>query len=150
MSLRGKKFLCAAGILVVVLAGCRKSETPGAGAAGTTPSPSQADPHPPFGFIDTPKENDTVAAGTWSYGWALDDSGVAGVTVSLDNGPASAAAAGQPFPGVKEAYPTYPDADKAGFGFPMPSAAAGPHLLTVTITAKDGGKTELKRHVQIK
>lgn len=150
MSLRRKRFLCAVGIAAVVAAGCRRAESPGAGAAQTTPSPAQADAHPPFGFIDTPKENDTVAAGAWSYGWALDDSGVASVAVSLDNGASSAAAIGQPFPGVKEAYPTYPDADKAGFGFAMPSAPAGPHLLTVTITAKDGGKTELKRHVQIK
>jgi hypothetical protein len=150
MSLRGKRFLCAVGIAAVVLAACRRSESAGASPAGTTPSPSQASLHPPFGYIDTPKENDTVAAGTWSYGWALDDSGVASVDVSLDNGPTSAAAIGQPFPGVKEAYPNYPEADKAGFGFPMPSAATGPHLLTVTITARDGGKTDLKRHVQVK
>ena len=57
---------------------------------------------------------------------------------------------GQAFPGVKEAYPTLPASDKAGFGFAIPSAAAGPHLLVVTITATDGGKTEIKRHVQIK
>ena len=150
MNLRGKRFLCAAGIAVIVLAACRKSESPEGGPAGATPSSSQASLHPPFGYIDTPKENDAVAAGAWSYGWALDDSGVASVAVSLDNGPVSAAAVGQPFPGVKEAYPNYPDADKAGFGFPMPSAAAGPHLLIVTITARDGGKTELKRHIQIK
>ena len=33
--------------------------------------------------------------------------------------------------------------------FTVPSVAAGPHLLIVTITGKDGGKTELKRHVNI-
>jgi hypothetical protein len=105
--------------------------------------------HPPFGFIDTPKENDSVASGSWAYGWALDDSGIASVSAALDSGPATQAAIGQPYPGVKQAYPNFPNADKAGFGFPIPAAAAGPHLLTVTISSNDGGKTELKRQIKI-
>jgi Bacterial Ig domain len=134
---------------VALVAACRKSESTQA-AAPATPTPLGVAQHPPFGFIDTPKEGDTVASGSWSFGWALDDSGVARVDVFLDNGPAVAAGMGKPFPGVKEAYPTYPDSDKAGFGFVIPSAPAGSHLLTVTITAKDGGKTDLRRHIQIK
>jgi|GEM_PF-336288 len=106
--------------------------------------------NPPFGFIDTPKENDSVASGSWAYGWALDDSGIASVSAALDNGPATQAATGQFYPGVKEAYPTFPNADKAGFGFPIPAAAAGPHLLVVTVNSNDGGKTELKRQITIK
>jgi hypothetical protein len=133
----------------IVFAGCKKSETATA-SAPATPSVSDAAQHPPFGFLDVPKENDTVASGSWAFGWALDDSGIVAVTVSLDNGPTAPAALGQSFPGVKEAYPTFPNSDKAGFGFGIPSAAAGPHLLVVTFTAKDGGKTEIKRHIQIK
>jgi len=106
--------------------------------------------NPPFGFIDTPKENDSVASGSWAYGWALDDSGIASVSAALDNGPATQAAIGQFYPGVKESYPNFPNADKAGFGFPIPTAAVGPHLLTVTISSNDGGKTELKRQIKIK
>jgi hypothetical protein len=106
--------------------------------------------NPPIGFIDTPKENDSVSSGSWAFGWALDDSGIASVSAALDNGPATQALTGQFYPGVKEAYPNLPNADKAGFGFPIPAAAVGPHLLVVTITANDGGKTELKRQITIK
>ena len=149
MSLRWKTLIGGVGMAAMVLAGCRKSET-ATGSAPPTPAAAEAAQHPPFGFLDVPKENDSAASGSWSYGWALDDSGVASVTVSLDNGAPLPASLGQVFPGVKEAYPTFPNSDKAGFGFAMPSAAAGPHLLVVTITANDGGKTEIKRHVQIK
>jgi len=150
MILRWKSLIGVAGMGAIVLAGCQKSESASSSPPPAPAAASEAAQHPPFGFLDVPKENDTAASGSWAYGWALDDSGVAGVSVSLDNGPASPASLGQNFPGVKEAYPTFPNSDKAGFGFAMPSAAAGPHLLVVTITANDGGKTEIKRHVQIK
>jgi hypothetical protein len=143
------KTLVAVFAAALVLAGCRKSETATASAPAVTAS-SEALRHPPFGFLEVPRENDAVAAGTVATGWALDDSGIAGVSVSLDNGPPLAATLGQAFPGVKEAYPTFPASDKAGFRFAMPSVAAGPHLLVVTITARDGGKTDIKRHIQIK
>ena len=128
----------------LLLAGCRKSEKRNGPAAAEAPQ------HPPFGYIDAPRENETVASGSRAYGWALDDSGVKSVTASLDDGPAAAVELGQNSPVVKQAYPTFPNSDKAGFVFEIPSVAAGPHLVVVTIEAKDGGKTDLKRHVQIK
>jgi hypothetical protein len=150
MSLRWKASILSAVLAAACLAACRKSEsTQGAAPAMATPTPLQSAEHPPFGFIDTPKEGDAVASGTWCFGWALDDSGVARVDVFLDAGPGVQAVIGKPFPGVKEAYPTYPDSDKAGFGFAMPSATPGPHLLTVIITARDGGKMDLRRHIRI-
>ena len=148
MSPQWKTLVCSAAVAAaLVLPGCRKSETPTASAPA---APAGSLQHPPFGFLEVPRENDTVASGSVATGWALDDSGVAGVSVSLDNGPGFSAARGQAFPGVKEAYPTFPASDKAGFRFAMPSAAAGPHLLVVTIIARDGGKTDIKRHIQIK
>jgi hypothetical protein len=149
VSPRWKSLVGGAAVAAFVLAGCRKSETATAPAPAAR-SASATLQHPPFGFLEIPRENETVAAGTVATGWALDDSGVAGVSVSLDNGPAFSATRGQAFPGVKEAYPTFPAADKAGFRFVLPSAAAGPHLLVVTITARDGGKTDIKRHIQIR
>jgi hypothetical protein len=148
VSLRWKTLIGVV-LTALVLAGCRKSEI-ATGSAPPAPTASQTLQHPPFGFLDVPRENDTVASGSVATGWALDDSGVAGVTVSLDNGPALAATRGQAFPSVREAYPTFRGSDKAGFTFAMPSAAAGPHLLVVTITGRDGGKTEIKRHIQIR
>jgi hypothetical protein len=105
--------------------------------------------NPPFGVIAAPAENASVASGSWAYGWALDDSGIASVSAAIDSGPATPAAIGQFFPGVKQAYPNYPGADNAGFGFPVPAATAGSHLLVVTINSNDGGKTELKRQIKI-
>ncbi len=148
MKSRWKVLVLGVGITAGVLAGCRRSESPEAATPGSQAS-RQARQHPPFGLIDTPREGDSVASGSQGSGWALDDSGVAKVEVSLDNAPAVPGELGQPFPGVREAYPTYPDSDKAGFSFTMPSVAAGPHLLIVTITGKDGGKTDLRRHIQI-
>ena len=149
MRSRGKASVLAAAVAASVFAGCRKSESPSA----TTPEARPAgatEQHPPFGFVEAPKEGDTVASGSPASGWALDDSGVARVDISIDNGPAVPAELGRPFPGVKEAYPTYPNSDRAGFSFVMPSTPAGPHLLVVTITARDGGKTDIKRHIQIR
>jgi Bacterial Ig domain len=142
----------AAGIAAVVAAalllGCRRSETPEV-SGQESEAARQARLRPPFGLIDAPGEGSTVASGSRGAGWALDDSGVAKVEVALDESPKTPAQLGQPFPGVHEAYPTYPGSDKAGFTFTVPSVAAGSHLLIVTISGKDGGKTELKRHINI-
>ena len=147
MSPRWRALLCVAGMAAIVLSGCRKSEN---GPSREAPAVSEAALHPPFGYIDSPKENEAVESGSRAYGWALDDSGVSIVIASLDNGPALPAELGQNSPAVQKAYPTFPNSDKAGFVFTVPPATAGPHLLVVTITAKDGGKTVLRRHVQIK
>ncbi|HKF43559.1 MAG TPA: hypothetical protein VKG01_10700 [Thermoanaerobaculia bacterium] len=139
----------ATAVAALLVSACRKSESPEASAADTEAA-KQARARPPFGLIDTPKENDAIASGAQGTGWALDDSGIAKVEVALDEGPRADAKIGQPFPGVHEAYPNYPDSDKAGFTFTIPSVAAGPHLLIVSVTAKDGGKTDLRRHIQIR
>ncbi len=142
--------------IFLLLAACQKTESPGGasvgGSAETAPAAlaSTPDPHPPFGILDSPKENETVAAGAWAFGWALDESGVAEVRVATEKGPAAPASIDRPFPGVRESYPNYPNADKAGFIFAIPALPQGPHTLTVTIVAKDGGKTEIKRQIQIR
>jgi hypothetical protein len=105
---------------------------------------------PPFGVIERPLENEQVAAGSWGFGWALDDSGVESVTVSADGSPPAAALLHQPFPGVAAVYPNHPDAARPGFGFSVPRLAKGPHVLTVEIAGKDGGRTVLRRKVVIR
>jgi len=106
--------------------------------------------NPPFGFIDTPRERETVASGAWGYGWALDDSGVADVRVSVDGVEGAHPLIHQPHPGVREVHPGYPDSDRSGFGFALPALPPGSHTLTVTIVGRDGGKTELKREITIR
>jgi hypothetical protein len=105
---------------------------------------------PPFGYIDVPARGAAVASGSAGFGWALDDSGVAEVLVSADGAPARPAAIGQPHPGVVETYPGYPGADRPGFVFTLPALPAGPHTITVTIVAKDGGKGVLTHGIVVK
>jgi hypothetical protein len=105
--------------------------------------------NPPFGYIDTPGEGETVASEAWAFGWALDDSGIARVLLSADGGPTQPVMLGQPHPGVVEVYPNYPGVDKPGFGFGVPALPPGPHTLTLTLIARDGGKAELKRQINI-
>jgi len=146
--------------LLVSLAACQKTETsgtasaPAPAAAATTPGGTGAGASapaskPPFGFLHSPEEGATVKPGSWAFGWALDDSGIAQVTVTADSGATSPVSLGQPFPGVAQSYPGYPDADKPGFGFPIPKIDSGIHTLVVTLVAKDGGKTEIRRQVRI-
>jgi hypothetical protein len=106
--------------------------------------------HPPFGYIDSPAEGETVEAGARAFGWALDDSGVAQVTLSADGGAPGPVLYGQPHQGVVSVHPGYPDAARAGFGFAIPALPPGPHTLIVTILARDGGKTSLLRSIQIR
>lgn len=106
--------------------------------------------NPPFGYLDTPRENERVASGAWAFGWALDDSGIAEIHVSFDGGPDVPTVIHQPHPGVREVHPNYPDADTAGFGFAIPALPRGPHTLTLTLIARDGGKAELKRQINIR
>lgn len=133
-------------------AGCGKSEKPGPATVSEVSSSAPAatpDPHPPLAMMNTPGDGATVAAKSWGTGWALDDSGIAAVSAKFDNGVVSPARIGDPFPGVKEAYPTMPDNDHAGFIFGIPDLPPGPHTVTVDILAKDGGKATLTRRFTI-
>lgn len=106
--------------------------------------------HPPFGVIDVPRENDTVSSGSWGFGWALDDSGIAEVRVSFDDGPGVPTVIHQPHPGVRDVHPGYPDSDAPGFGFSVPALGPGPHTLKAVFVGRDGGKTELPRRITVR
>jgi hypothetical protein len=106
--------------------------------------------HPPFGVLDVPRENDTVSSGAWSYGWALDDSGIAEVRVSFDEGPNVTTAIHQLHPGVREAHPDYPESTAPGFGFAVPALPPGRHTVKVILVGRDGGKTDLSRKIVVR
>jgi len=105
---------------------------------------------PPFGYIDLPGEGEVVGPAASVTGWALDDSGVARVTVAVDAGPPAPALLGLAHPGTGKVYPQYPDVERAGFAFTLPALPAGPHGLTVTVLAKDGGRAVMKRNIVVK
>ena len=104
---------------------------------------------PPFGMIQVPAEGTTAAAGSWGFGWALDDSGIVEIRIGTELGPAGLAQLGGRWPGLVENFPEFPDAARGGYGFEVPRVAPGPHVLTVTLVARDGGITVLKRSILV-
>ncbi len=165
-----KTLVAGVGTAALLLSGCQKSEnavasdtaagsTPVAAVAavaavattpGGAPAPAGDVSKPPFGFLDTPKEGATVVPGSWAFGWALDDSGISQITVSSETGVTSPVALEQTFPGVAQSYPNFPDPNHAGFGFPVPKVDPGLHTLTITLIAKDGGRTEIRRQIRVR
>jgi hypothetical protein len=108
------------------------------------------DPLPPLVAMDFPPANFELHGEPWAYGWALDDSGILEIRVSTELGTTVPVAYGGPRPDVGKLYPGYPDPSHSGFGFPIPKLPPGPHTLIVTVIAKDGGKTELRRPVRFR
>ena len=104
--------------------------------------------NPPFGYIDRPPEDGFVSPGDWLFGWALDDSGIAGATLSIDGGAAIPVATGLWHPGVPPVHPNYPDSQHAGFGLEFPSLMPGEHMLKIVIRARDGGMLEFQRRIR--
>jgi hypothetical protein len=105
---------------------------------------------PPFGVIDFPTEGAEIATGTWGYGWALDDSGIAAVEVATELGPATRGFTGGVRPDIPPLYPGYADAANSGFAFLIPKVPGGPHTISIALIGKDGGRTVLKRRVRIR
>ena len=104
---------------------------------------------PPFGSIARPQEGERVEPGSWGFGWALDDSGIAEIRIATELGPAGVAQLGGKWPGLTEAFPEMAEAAHGGYGFGFPNVPAGLHTLTVTLVARDGGTTVLKRSVVV-
>jgi hypothetical protein len=105
---------------------------------------------PPFGVIDFPVENADVASGSWGYGWALDDSGIAEVRVTTELGPATPGVVGGRRPDIPAVFPDYAGAANSGFSFLVPRLPPGPHALSITLVGKDGGRTVLTRRIRIR
>lgn len=104
---------------------------------------------PPFGVVQIPAEGATVAPGSWGIGWALDDSGIAEIRIGTELGIAGMAQLGARWPGLVEVYPDFSEASRGGYGFAVPAVPPGPHVLTVTLVARDGGLTVLKRAILV-
>jgi hypothetical protein len=105
---------------------------------------------PPFGWVDSPQEGETVVPGAGGFGWALDDSGIRDIRLTADGGTVVPILTGQRHPGVIPAFPSYPDVEHAGFGFHVPALPPGPHTLEFTLIARDGGRTVMKRQIVVR
>ena len=139
--------------LAAAAAACGKSEKAGPPPVTEVSSSAPAatpDPHPPIAMFNTPGDKETVPNKSWCTGWAVDDSGIFQVTGTTDTGAIAPARIGMPFPGVKEAYPTMPENETAGFTFQIPDLPPGPHTLKIDVVAKDGGRITLTRDFAVK
>jgi len=96
----------------------------------------------PFGFFD----GGTVDGGNAGSGlvgitgWALDDDGVRSVDILVDGVPAGRALYGANRPGVSRRYPSYPDADAAGFSMQLDTTRFlnGTHTVGALVTSESG------------
>ena len=117
-------------------------------------------PGPAFGSVDTPLDGSTVAGEVAIGGWGLDDSAVAGVDIYRTPVAGEAAEAnglvwigGATFvegarPDVALAYPSYPDATRAGWGYMLlsnllPDRGNGRFTFHAFARTIDGARTAL-------
>ncbi len=108
-----------------------------------------AEVSPPFGVIYLPAEGSSVSPGAWGMGWALDDSGIAEIRIGTELGAGGLAQLGGRWPGLVETFPEFSEAPRGGYGFAIPDVPPGPHELTVTLVARDGGVVVLKRPIVV-
>jgi hypothetical protein len=113
-------------------------------------SEAESELAPPFGVIDSPAEGAEAVPGTFGFGWALDDSGIARIDVASELGPGPPGVLNRPRPDIPAVFPDYADAPNAGFGFLIPALPPGTHTLTITLVGKDGGSTVLERRIRIR
>jgi hypothetical protein len=120
--------------------------------------PPTVPPGPPFGVMDTPLDNVTGVTGALPVtGWALDDTGVAGVRIYRDavaGEPAGALFVGNAVfiegarPDVAAAYPNLPNNTRAGWGFmlltnTLPHRGNGAYRFHAVATDTQGNQTLL-------
>jgi hypothetical protein len=115
---------------------------------------------PPAGLMETPADGATVAGEVAITGWAIDDSGVAGVDVYRSPLPGEPTAPnGQVFignatlvsgarPDVAAVYPGYPGSDRAGWGYMalanmLPNHGNGVFTISAYVRTVDGANTRL-------
>jgi len=96
----------------------------------------------PFGQFDgINARGGNAGAGTIPLvGWALDDSGVKGVDILVDNVVAGRAIYGMTRPRVTQRFPGFPDSAAPGWGFQLDTThyLNGVHIVTVQVTSKSG------------
>jgi hypothetical protein len=108
---------------------------------------------PPFGAFETPLEGSTVSGSIAVTGWALDDSGVAGITIyrEVDSSlfyVGDAVRVEGARPDVAASYPEYPENTMAGWGYMMltnylPNGGNGTFILHAIAVDTAGKSTTL-------
>ena len=130
-------------------------------APSASPIPvSPPAPGPPFGSFDLPAAGSTAEGEVALTGWALDDSGVAGVDIYRSPVPGepvqsnglvflgNATLVAGARPDVLGAYPAYPGADRAGWGYMLlsnllPGHGNGTFTFSAYVRTADGASSLL-------
>lgn len=103
----------------------------------------------PFGVLDFPREGARIPPKSTAYGWALDDSGIDEIRVTVDDGPSARALTGGPRPDVAKRFPRFPEAHSSGFGLRLPDLHSGSHVLHLTLVARDGGQSRITVRIRV-
>jgi hypothetical protein len=100
---------------------------------------------PPFGFVDLPKEGETVGRVVDVVGWAIDDSAVASIDVYVDGQFRASTRLRDPRPDVTAAFARYPRHDNLhGWHTEVElGEAPGPHRILIRATDDEGMTRDL-------
>ena len=150
-----------AGIVVeYAFAAATPAPEPVPAPAPAPPPVTPPTPGPAFGSFDTPASGSTTFGEVALTGWALDDSGVAGIDIYRSPVPGepvqgnglvfvgTATLVGGARPDVRSAYPAYPGADRAGWGYMLlsnllPGRGNGTFAFCAYVRTADGGSSLL-------
>ncbi|MBI3649677.1 MAG: putative Ig domain-containing protein [Acidobacteria bacterium] len=102
-----------------------------------------ADKLAPFGALETPSHNATLAAIANGTGWALDNIGVVSIEVLVDGQKITDATYGIARPDIAVVWATFPNAANAGFKFSFDTTPLtnGEHRLAVRVLDLQGNAT---------
>jgi hypothetical protein len=115
------------------------------GFSGCGKSDSKPPGKLPVGFLDNPKQGETVRGLYVVRGWALDEAGIRDVSVFVDRNLVGLATLGRPRPDLVAHYSSFPSPEAGGFEYQWDSGSVppGPHELTAQARTNDGAVHDL-------
>jgi hypothetical protein len=112
---------------------------------------STVSPLPLTGCLEIPRDNDTVTGVQTIYGWALDEKVISRIELFVDGIYVSDIPYGGTREDLKQAYPTYPNADQSGFALIMNYSTLSPgnHIIHLRIHNQNNETVELSANVSV-
>ncbi len=105
----------------------------------------------PIVDVDSPTDGQTITSSTMNIkGWALESSGVSGVTTNIDNSYSDGISCTISRPDVQALYPKYNQL-VSGYSITedITNLSNGIHTVTVTVTGKDGKTSTVTRKINV-
>lgn len=106
----------------------------------------------PFGMLENPSDGQKVSGITTIHGWALDNKGVTGVELFINDQRVGMIPYGSTRKDVEAVYPGYPNAEHSGFSilFNYSILPEGPHTVKARIRNRDDQAIDLIANVFVK